>query len=140
MWFHRVRVAAASLVLALAASAGCGGDGVDPRPASFTFIATTILAPQCATASCHSEIARVADYRFETVEAAWASLQEMEALDPAVIGPTGDIGCNPLVMMLLNGPSCAGEAADLTMPPDAPLPIADVELIETWLIEGAEYP
>ena len=53
--------------LALAAVLAIGACGEDDRPASFEYIHTAILAPSCATASCHTEAVSQAGIRLHTV-------------------------------------------------------------------------
>jgi len=133
---------AAALGVLVVLGVGCAAGGADPRPATFDFIATTILAPQCATSSCHGRVARVAGLSFETTADAFESLIDMGALEPSVVGtgPGSNVPCNPLLLATSAGPSCGGESGNVTMPPDAPLPDADVALMEQWLLDGAVYP
>ncbi|HEV8323537.1 MAG TPA: hypothetical protein VG389_18110 [Myxococcota bacterium] len=145
---ERVALGGASTVAAMALAiltglvGGCDATGPDPRPATFDFIATTILAPQCATSSCHGRVARAAGLSFETAAESYQSLAEMGALEPSVVGtgPGSNVACNPLLLATRAGPSCGGESGNVTMPPDAPLPDADVALMEQWLFDGAGFP
>ena len=58
----RVVVVELALALALAlgtlgAAAGCG-KSTDDRPATWSYVSTAILQPNCATANCHSALAQ----------------------------------------------------------------------------------
>jgi len=99
------------ILLALAVGVAACGEEVDERPASFQYIATYILAPSCGTASCHSETTHIKDLEFDSLDKAY------EAVNTADIVP------------LLRGDP-------FQMPPDQPLPEADILLIERWAAEG----
>src|SRR6476620_1357365 len=83
--------------------AGCGSLK-DERPAKWSFIYATIIQPQCATVNCHSDIAKKGGYDFHDRESACAQWGGTQVL-------TSDSGSRP------------------RMPPDAPLPAPDIELI-----------
>lgn len=134
-------VATLGLVVALAAmtttAAACQSD--DDRPASFEYIQTAILAPNCATIGCHSEFAAVRTYTFDDFEEAYMDLtgtpcDQARDSDPQTVGlvSPGDPDSSTLTYVLRReddfGP---------IMPPDRPLPGADVDLIEQWIAEGA---
>jgi hypothetical protein len=111
------------LCIALVAiAAGCGGE-IDPRPSSWSYLHAAIVAPNCATAGCHSDLSKQAGLSLERAEDARAALLEgrhVVAGDPA----------SPLMYQLQG-------IERRRMPPDAPLPAADVELIRRWIFEGA---
>ena len=95
--------------LVLAAFSGVLGCGSleDERPTKWSFIYATIIQPQCATVNCHSEIAKAGDYDFHDRDLAckqWGGTQVLKS----------DSGDRP------------------RMPPDGPLPQADIELIDAW--------
>lgn len=113
--------------LVLLGAVACAAEQ-DDRPAEFQYIARAILRPSCATASCHSSQAKAGDVELETPEKAYESL----------LGPTGTgdyvVPENPTgskLMQLLRGENIA------RMPPDQPLPDADIALIEAWILAGA---
>jgi hypothetical protein len=133
---------------------GLAGCGVDPRPASWEYIAPVILAPSCATSSCHSRAAAVAGLDFSNPERAYISLTRLKVW---VVDPNGTAGCmrwngttvvcqrgfRPLVTpfnaeqsRIVNMLRARGAAR---MPPDRPLPEADIRLIEKWIRNGAYY-
>ncbi len=109
-----------SLVL-LAALASC----TDPndREADWDFIHAAIIEPSCATASCHSSLSKTAGVNLEDVDEAYDFLTEQYFIVPF------DQGSN--LLFLLNG------NGRVLMPPDGPLPKADVDLIKAWIAEGA---
>ena len=100
------------ILLALAVGVAACGDEVDERPASFQYIATYILAPSCGTVSCHSETTRIKDLEFDSLDGAWAAIETVGNFTDVLRG---------------NG---------LQMPPDQPLPEADIQLIERWFADG----
>ncbi|MEA2696482.1 MAG: hypothetical protein QOI66_753, partial [Myxococcales bacterium] len=137
---------------ALVLAPGCG-DAVDHRPAAWEYISPAIIQPNCATTSCHSRAAAVAGLDFSTPDHGYTSLT---ALWVWIVDPNGtpENGCRPygdefvcqrnhrplvtafdpaqsrLVHML----RAEGTAR---MPPDRPLPQADIALIEHWILNGA---
>jgi hypothetical protein len=106
------RLGRAGLVLAFWA-AGCGGLE-DERPVKWSFIYSTIIQPQCATVNCHSAIAKKSGFDFSERDLAYCS--KFEIFLPGVLQRDG---------------------TSLRMPPDAPLPSPDIELIEAWQDAGA---
>jgi hypothetical protein len=140
---------ATCLILALLGSAlGCGAD---TRPATWAYIAPVILEPSCATVSCHGRAAAVAGLDFSDPDRAYTSLMGLKVW---IVDPTGTDGCKPVdgvvvcqknfrpmvtpynpeqsrLVNMLRGRNAA------RMPPDRPLPEADIELIEKWIRSGA---
>ena len=124
--------------LALAAALALSGCGEDDRPASFEYIHTAILAPNCATASCHTGAVSQAGVRLHTVEAAYTMLVGR----PCDADATGEQAPRNFVdpghpersrlMYLLEGAEVRR-----AMPPDRLLPQPDIDLIERWILEGA---
>lgn len=116
-------------MLAVLASASCTSD--DPRPARWTFIATEILQPNCATGGCHSSLSATAGIVLDTPEHAYAAL---------VTDPPDELGAfvvpgspeTSALLYLLRGDEI------VRMPPDTPLPEVDILLIEEWILAGAE--
>ena len=88
---------------------GCGSLK-DERPAKWSFIYATIIQPQCATVNCHSEIAKRGSIDLHDRELAYCML-----------GPN----FRPYLVM-----DSSKEVP--RMPPDAPLPAPDIELITAW--------
>ncbi len=138
--------------VALSTGVGCGE--TDTRPPQWAFIALAIIAPNCATASCHSRGAAEAGLDLSEPDVAYKSLftQTAQFRIPAspVIPPeckidkgtmvcrTGRaivVPCSPDQSRLIN--MLRGRGAQ-RMPPDRPLPIGDIELIERWILQGAK--
>lgn len=101
---------------------GCAEDPRE-RPATWSYVHAAIVAPSCATSSCHSDLAETAGLSLDDRDAALVQLVERRFVIPGDPGST--------LMMLLEG-----DERD-RMPPDAPLPQADIDLIRIWIEEGA---
>lgn len=93
------------------------------RPASWSYVHAAIIAPNCATSSCHSERAAAADVVLEDADTAYEVLLDRQFVIPGDPSST--------LMSLL-----AGDERP-RMPPDAPLPAADIELVRAWIEDGA---
>jgi hypothetical protein len=140
-------------MLALTAAiavAGCAK--VDDRPAVWTYISAELFQPNCATASCHSRGRAVSGLDFSEPARGYRSLT---GLDVWIPDPNGTVGGDCLTV---DGTAyCARDRALLVpfdpsqsrvvnmlraraaarMPPDRPLPEADIELVEAWILDGA---
>lgn len=123
---------ALGLVLALAAS--CAEQ--DDRPATFAYIHQAIIKPNCATASCHSELASTAGFSLERKDGAYQFLvgrtcdQEIPGQAPRNFVEPGNPDGSKLMHQLRG-------IQTRRMPPDVALPEVDIELIERWILEGA---
>jgi hypothetical protein len=113
------------LLVALVAVAvvGCGGT-TDDRPTKWSFISPAITEPSCATVNCHSAIAQKAGVDLHDRASGYATLAGRGFVDPA----TPDASS---VLLLMRG------QGSLRMPPDEPLPEADIVLIRNWIAAGA---
>lgn len=111
-------------LLAILASAGCG-DPLEDRPADWAYLHTAIIAPSCATSGCHAALTATFDLELEDRDTAYRQL-----LDRGYVVP-GD----PLRSRVLH--LLRGDEVRKPMPPDQPLPPADVDLVELWILEGA---
>jgi hypothetical protein len=101
--------------LALFAVAACGDD-VDDRPVTWSYIHAAIIVPNCATAGCHSSLTKTIGFDFEDKAKALMFFRGDGGPDVAVISPSGRDG--------------------VRMPPDQPLPAADIDLIRRWMADG----
>jgi hypothetical protein len=138
-----------SIVLLLLAS-GCRQ--TDDRPYAWGYISPVILQPNCATASCHSRGTAVAGLDFSDPDRGYDSLMGLDAW-VAIPQASPDGGCQdvggtvycprarPLVIpydpeqsRLVNMLRARNAPR---MPPDRPLPEADIALIESWILDGA---
>lgn len=99
-------------------------DTVDDRPAELPYLVDAILRPGCGTAACHSSLSQAGGLAFDTLEATRDAIAQERNLVVA-----GDPELSKLVRVLV------GDA--VRMPPDAPLPDADVALIRAWIEAGA---
>lgn len=150
---------------AVALAAACAGacltacSQVDDRPAEWAFISPAIFQPSCATASCHSPAAAVSGLDFSTAENGYASLTKLWVY--VVVPPdagsqglqrcgvqSGTKVCEQQIRPLVTPYDPAGSRvvnmlrarAAPRMPPDRPLPEADIRLVERWILNGAAYP
>ena len=103
--------------------AGCA-DETDDRPAEWSYISVTIIQPNCATSRCHSRFTSTAGLRLDTIEGGYTGLVSGGFVVP------GEADRSKLLFML------RGDEV-WTMPPDVPLPQADIDLIERWIDSGA---
>lgn len=126
------------LILLLATAAACTATRTDDRPATWSYISTAIIEPNCGTGGCHSALTRTAGVILDDRDAAYRSLTESSepATRPFVVAedPAACEGTQPFASQLhylLRGDGI------VRMPPDAPLPEEDIELIERWMCNGA---
>jgi hypothetical protein len=111
------------LMLALLAGVvACAGDPTE-RPATWSYLHPAVIAPNCATSSCHSALVETAGLALGDREASYAQLVELQFVVP------GD-PASALVPLL------EGDERP-RMPPDAPLPAADIDLVRAWIEAGA---
>jgi hypothetical protein len=103
-------------------AAACTGDPAE-RPATWAYLHPAIVAPNCATSSCHSARVETAGVALDDAEEAYGALIDRRFVVPG--DPTSAL------MPLLEGDERG------RMPPDAPLPAADIELIRIWIEAGA---
>jgi hypothetical protein len=124
--------------LGLILSIALYGCGEDDRPASFEYIHTAILAPNCTTSSCHTVEVSQAGIRLNSVDSAYVMLvgrpcdanPSDEQAERNFVDP-GHPERSELIHLL------RGEEVRKAMPPDRLLPEGDVDLIERWILEGA---
>src|SRR3954471_8322986 len=107
------------------ALSGCGS-AADSRPDKWSFISTVIIQPSCATANCHSQLAQRSGVTLDTVADGYQQLVQRHFVMP---GNPDDSA----LMALLRG------EGSRRMPPDFPLPVADVNLIAAWISDGASW-
>ncbi len=112
------------LVAAVAALIGCGGT-TDDRPARWSFISATIIEPSCATVNCHSAVAQRAGVDLHDRNTGWNSLVTRGFVQP------NDQTHSSAILYLMNA------QGSIRMPPDVPLPEADIALIDKWIMNGA---
>ena len=115
-------VVLAAVVLVLGACTETAPD----RSTDIDYLVPAILEPNCATSGCHSKLAATADLILEgNARAVRRTLVDRGFVLPGL--PEGSALLNFL----------RGDFGVPRMPPDAPLPAEDVDLLERWIVEGA---
>jgi len=102
----------------------------DDRPATWSYISTEIVQPSCGAAGCHSQLTQTAGIILDTRADGYRTLVTNP---PDLGGPfvvAGDPDSSQL-LFLLRGDEIK------RMPPDGPLPTADIDLISQWISDGA---
>jgi hypothetical protein len=122
----------ATAVLALACATLGACVDIDERPASWSYIHATIIEPNCTTSNCHTDITKVAGISFDDPDESYLALAGVAcgagtATDLVVAGQPE----MSKLMYLLRGVEVP------IMPPDVPLPDAEIELVERWIQGGA---
>jgi hypothetical protein len=114
------------------ALAACGTEP-DPRPATLDNIVDGILAPQCAQAGCHTAAAQAHGYAFDTVDDTLAAFDSSSAARGGrgmqVLVDVDQPDQSELYTVLIS--------SSKPMPPAWTLPHADIDLIKTWIDDGA---
>ena len=113
--------------------AGCG-NATDDRPATWSYVSTAILQPNCATANCHSALAQRASVDLSTRAAGYHSLVDRHfVITPAAVPSLTDDQRveRSQVINLMHA------QGNLRMPPDMPLPETDIQLVASWIRAGA---
>ncbi len=110
------------MLVLLAGVAACAGDPLE-RPATWSYLHPAVVAPSCATSSCHSALVETAGIALDDRDGSYDQL-----IDRSFVVP-GD----PASALL---PLLEGDERS-RMPPDAPLPQADIDLIRVWIEAGA---
>ncbi len=111
------------VLLMVVSSGACGSESAADRPRNWSYIHPAIVAPSCATSSCHSSLTSTAGVELDDATTAYETLVDLQFVMPG--NPD-----SPLLFLL------EGDERPL-MPPDGPLPEADIELIRAWIEEGA---
>jgi len=83
------------------------------------------MVPSCATASCHSDVARKAGVNLYDRDAGYKSL-----VDRHFVYPNKPEISEVLFLLHAEGAR--------RMPPDFPLPEDDIQLISNWIAAGAK--
>ena len=115
-----------SLCVFIALGAGCASD-TDDRPVSFNYIHAAILKPNCATSGCHSTLNKTHGVDLQDRDSAYLVFQQSYPTD----------GSEPRYQEIVQ--LLRGEVANFhRMPPDQPLPDADIDLVERWKNAGLQ--
>jgi hypothetical protein len=130
-----VRVRTQILAILVLALFACSDDD---RPPEWSYIHEAIIKPSCTTSACHAKISSAAGIELFDADNAYVLLTgrvcngaEPPGEPPRNFVVPGDPDRSKL-MYLLRGEEVRN------MPPDVPLPVADIDLIEQWIVEGAE--
>jgi len=122
----RISIAVRILMGALLPVMASCGQSADDRPTSWSYISTTIVQPNCATANCHATITQRSGVDLSKIKEGYEVLLNGHFVN------VDDPGGSPL-LLLLRG------VGNRRMPPDFALPNADIELIERWIAARAPY-
>jgi hypothetical protein len=141
----------AVFAIAVAVTAG-GCSATDDRLFVWGYISPGLFQPSCASSSCHSRAAAVAGVDLSDPDRGYASLTEGTVWVPTPSGDPAD-GCrdidgaiycpHPRPLVVPYNPTQSRVVAMLRarnaprMPPDRPLPEADIQLVERWILDGA---
>ena len=134
------------------AVAGCVE--AEERSTNWNYLHAAIIEPSCATIGCHSEATQAAGPTFlavdlSTPEVAYETITGVACGSGDTPGVLADLvptdgGMDYGLMLLLEGrpfpdrDEFPGAEVELTrMPPDTPLPPANLALIRRWLEAGA---
>jgi hypothetical protein len=101
---------------------GCGG--TENRAPTWTYISTAIIEPSCATESCHSR----------NVARAGVDLSDRATAYDTLVNRHFVIPGNSAIS---EAPALMRAKGVRRMPPDFPLPEADIKLFEAWIDMGA---
>jgi hypothetical protein len=119
----------ASLAAILVALAGGCGSAKDDRPARWSFISATIIEPSCATVNCHSSITHQGGVDLSARDIGYQTLVKNSGGKTFYV--YAGLPQESSLITLLNA------VGSTRMPPDNPLPEADIQLIENWISDGA---
>jgi hypothetical protein len=124
--------------MVLGATAGACGGEEDVRDPVWGYISAAIVQPNCATSSCHSKASAVSGLNLSTPHEGWESLTQLNQA-PYSPGTTPKrrmvIPYDPTESHMLHMLRADGARR---MPPDRPLASGDIDLIERWILEGAQ--
>jgi hypothetical protein len=125
-----------ALAVAVALASGACSTAED-RSTDWDYVHTAILRPSCATAMCHSKLGSQAGLDLSTPEAGYVALTGRVCNSPDLPGePTGNLVVpgHPATSQLVR--ILRGDGGRI-MPPDLPLPDAEIVVIENWILDGA---
>jgi hypothetical protein len=102
-------------------------DQTDTRPETADYIIQAILVPFCGRAGCHTSETQPHNLAFDTIDDELAAMKSSDR-DMVLVVP-GDPSRSELVTIL--------SESGRIMPPDSPLPQADIDLISRSVADGA---
>lgn len=125
---------------------GCGiasCQAANDRPAAWSYLHASIIAPSCTTAGCHSALTAIAGVNLSDKAGAYTILTgricgaPARPQDPPRNYVTPYSSEYSQLIYQLRGANDAGRPYRNVMPPDAPLPEVEIDLIARWIDEGA---
>lgn len=128
-------------IVLLCAAGGCEHSA--DRPARWSYIHASIIVPSCTTAGCHSALTAIAGLNLTDKHGAYTVLtghicgEPVRPQDPPRNYVTPFSADYSQLVYQLRGADADGRPYRDVMPPDMPLPDAEVELVERWIDEGA---
>ena len=126
---------AALAAVSVATGMGCGGATEDRQP-QWSFISPTIIEPACATVNCHSAITHQGGVDLSNSTIGYKTLVNVNGSSMADGGQTLYVYPGyPQYSELITLFNAVGS---MRMPPDNPLPQADIQLISDWIEHGAK--
>jgi hypothetical protein len=133
--WHRRALALVLFAVAGGALPASGCSGTDERPADWSYIHAAIINPNCTTSNCHNTMTARAGLDLSDPDGAYEVLVGAACGDP-VGGATrnyvdpGRPETSQLIYMMRSGEIDR-------MPPDIALADPEIDLVETWIREGA---
>lgn len=118
-------------------AAVAGGCADSTRPARWSYIHAAIIQPSCTTAGCHSALTAIAGVNLSEREGAYTILTgRLCGEPPSSLEPPRNYVTpfSPETSKLYH--QLVGENTDV-MPPDSPLPDAEIEIVARWIEDGA---
>lgn len=110
----------------------------EEEPANWSYVYTTVVQANCTSSNCHSELAATAGLQFHTKESAYTYLTGRACASPGYPEEPSHNFVVPyepdrskLIYMLRGDETWR-------MPPDVALPDVEIEMVERWILEGAE--
>jgi hypothetical protein len=117
---------------------GCGGTQEDRQP-QWSFISPAIIEPSCATVNCHSAFTHQGGVDLSNSAIGYQTLVGSPLVTTDAGTSTGGMSYYvypgfPQYSSLITLMNATGS---IRMPPDNPLPQADIQLISDWIQQGA---
>jgi hypothetical protein len=92
-------------------------------------VSEAILVPYCGRAACHSADSQARNLAFDTITDCVTTLRLSVGRNPKPLVVPHDHAASYLFTLITG--------SDKPMPPDAPLPQPDIDLISDWIDSGA---
>jgi hypothetical protein len=108
----------------------------EDRPETLAYITEAVLAPNCASAECHSAMKAQSTDVFDSVAAAQSSIAKNHLVN-LCLGNDDVPGCEPASASYLVTVISRQDDEGDRMPLDVPLSNKDIVLIAQWIRDGA---